>query len=73
MQWVGRRAFSLYLVHEPLLVAIAFALGASLAPLPFVILVAIAGLVVCALFFRWVEMPSHRLARNAGAWCDQNL
>jgi peptidoglycan/LPS O-acetylase OafA/YrhL len=73
MQWVGRRAFSLYLVHEPLLVAIAFALGASLAPVPFVILVAIAALVVCALFFRWVEVPSHRLARNAGAWCDQNL
>jgi peptidoglycan/LPS O-acetylase OafA/YrhL len=73
MQWVGRRAFSLYLVHEPLLVAIAFALGARLAPLPFLILGATAALFVCGLFFRWVEVPSHRLAGNVGAWCDRNL
>lgn len=67
MQWVGRRAFSLYLVHEPLLVALAFAFGGRLAPFAFVILAAIASLSMCALFYRFLEHPSHRLARSLGS------
>lgn len=73
MQWTGRRAFSLYLVHEPLLVALAFALGGRVAPLPFVILVLVASLGACAIFFRFLETPSHRLARELGASCGRRV
>lgn len=65
-QWLGKVSFSLYLVHEPILIAARYALptvhtGA-------VILVAIPlSLGVAAFFTRWVEVPSHRLARSVGA------
>jgi peptidoglycan/LPS O-acetylase OafA/YrhL len=73
MQWTGRRAFSLYLVHEPLLVALAFALGGRVAPLPFVILASVTSLGACAIFFRLLEAPSHRLARELGAGCGRRV
>jgi peptidoglycan/LPS O-acetylase OafA/YrhL len=73
LQWVGRRAFSLYLVHQPLVVALAFALGARLAPVPFVVLAGAAALALCALFFRFIEAPFHVLAREWGARCGQRL
>ena len=73
MQWTGRRAFSLYLVHEPLLVALAFALGGHVAPLPFVILTLVVSLGACAIFFRFLEAPSHRLAREMGASCGRRV
>ncbi|WP_314854025.1 acyltransferase [uncultured Microbacterium sp.] len=68
MTWLGRRSFSLYLTHEPLIVSAALLLGAiawwpwlgwAVLLLPVILLVA-------ALFFRWVEAPSHALARWVG-------
>jgi peptidoglycan/LPS O-acetylase OafA/YrhL len=73
MQWTGRRAFSLYLVHEPLLVALAFALGGLVAPLPFLILASVVSIGVCAIFFRFVEAPSHHFARALGARCGLSV
>ena len=63
-QFLGRISFSLYLVHVPLLVTIAYLIGdwnwLLLVPLavPLAILVAWG-------FHAWVEVPLHRLARTA--------
>ena len=64
--WLGSRSFSLYLVHEPIVVAVGALLGdrPSL-PLSLAIAVPIA-LLVAEVFFRIVERPSQRLARAAG-------
>ncbi len=64
MQWTGKRSYSLYLVHEPIVVALAFALGGRPAP---ILLAAIAiplALAASAAFFGAVEFPAHRLARR---------
>lgn len=66
LQIVGLRSFSLYLVHAPLIVAVAFALGGR----PTVILLTLISLpliaATTAAFYRWVERPSQRWARWAG-------
>jgi peptidoglycan/LPS O-acetylase OafA/YrhL len=66
LQLIGKRSFSLYLVHEPLVVAMAFALGGrqslvvlAAASLPVVVLVTEG-------FYRFVERPSHGWARRLG-------
>jgi peptidoglycan/LPS O-acetylase OafA/YrhL len=65
-QVVGKRSFSLYLVHEPLVVALAFALGGK----PSVILLTAVCLPLIALltqaFYVSVERPAHRMARWSG-------
>jgi peptidoglycan/LPS O-acetylase OafA/YrhL len=66
LQWAGTRSYSLYLVHEPVLVAIAFALGGA-PSLPLLALVAVPlALLVTEAFHRAIERPSHELARRAG-------
>jgi peptidoglycan/LPS O-acetylase OafA/YrhL len=64
VHWLGTRSFSLYLVHEPLLVTLAFATGAGLAPVPFVLIGIPLALVGAEAFYRAIEHPSHRLARR---------
>jgi len=65
---IGKRSFTLYLVHEPIVVAAAFALGGR----PSVIVLAAVSLPVIAIvtevFYRYVERPTHRLARSLGTW-----
>lgn len=67
MHWLGTRSYSLYLIHEPIVVTVAFALGGTaVAP----VLLAASLPVVLVLtegFFRVVERPSHRLSRRLGA------
>lgn len=64
-QWLGTRSFSLYLVHEPVLVTLGFALpwlgafGVLAIGLPL-------SLMASAVFFRVVEAPGHRAARSVG-------
>ena len=59
--WVGRRSFSLYLVHFPIVVAAALLSGGQ--NLLLTIMVGVpASLLVADLFFRSVELPSRRLA-----------
>ena len=65
VQWLGRRSFSLYLVHEPVVIALAFVLPADRPWLPAAAAVALS-LLVTAAFYRMVEAPSHRLARSVG-------
>ncbi|NDC62711.1 MAG: acyltransferase [Planctomycetia bacterium] len=59
--WIGRRSFSLYLVHFPF--AIAAALLSDGRNLPLTILLGVStSLLAADLFYRWVEVPSLRLA-----------
>jgi peptidoglycan/LPS O-acetylase OafA/YrhL len=64
MQWTGRRSYSLYLVHEPIVVALAFAAGGRPSPVLFALVAIPLALAAAAAFFRCVEYPSHRLARR---------
>jgi peptidoglycan/LPS O-acetylase OafA/YrhL len=65
-QWLGKRSFSLYLVHEPIVVSVALLLGGRVAA-PVILAIALpVSLAAAALFFRVVELPSHRLARAVG-------
>lgn len=67
VQWLGVRSFSLYLVHLPLVSATVLVLGGT-PPLWIVLLIALpAALLTTAVFYRLVELPSHRLARRAAA------
>ena len=67
-QWLGKRSFSIYLTHEPIIVATALLVRAD-GWLPW-ILIAVALLPVILLvaegFYRVVESPAHRLARAVG-------
>ena len=63
--WLGRVSFSLYLVHEPIVVSTALLLGTR-DPL-IVAPIAIPGaLVIAHLFHRFVETPAHRLSKAVG-------
>jgi peptidoglycan/LPS O-acetylase OafA/YrhL len=65
MQWLGSRSFSLYLVHFPIVLALAFGLGRP--GLPLLAATAIpASMLAAELFYRFAERPCHRLARAAG-------
>lgn len=63
--WLGRISFSLYLVHEPLVVTLAN-LGLRDPRVAPPLLIA-ASLVLGDLFYRAVERPTHALARRLGA------
>jgi peptidoglycan/LPS O-acetylase OafA/YrhL len=65
-QWVGKRSFSLYLTHEPVLVALALLLGGH-PDVGVMLAVGIpAALLVAAGFYVGVERPSHLLANAVG-------
>ncbi|MCZ2836443.1 acyltransferase family protein [Modestobacter sp. VKM Ac-2985] len=67
-QWLGSRSFSLYLVHEPFVVAAALLLGGpsvavwGAAAVPLLVL----AFGAAELFHRFVEAPSHRFSRSLG-------
>ncbi len=67
-QWLGSRSYSLYLVHEPIIVAIAFLLGGRPDAWLLLIIAVPAALIASDLFWRLVESPSVRLARRLGDW-----
>jgi peptidoglycan/LPS O-acetylase OafA/YrhL len=64
VQWLGKRSFSLYLTHEPLVVSLALWWGGR--PNIGLLLVAslIGGLALADLFYRLVEKPSHIFSRR---------
>ncbi|WCB93614.1 O-acetyltransferase [Baekduia alba] len=65
-QWLGRRSFSLYLIHGPIVVTLAFALDGP----SFWVLLPVAttaSLIAAALLYRVVERPAQGLARAAAA------
>ena len=65
-QWLGSRSFSLYLVHEPVVVALAFALGLPGFPVLLGV-AAVAALIAAELCHRALERPSHQAARRLAA------
>jgi peptidoglycan/LPS O-acetylase OafA/YrhL len=67
MRWTGKRSYSLYLVHEPLVVALAFAVGGRLGGMRFALLATALTLAAAGIFFRFVEAPAHGLARRVAA------
>lgn len=67
IQWMGRVSFGLYLIHVPLLVTLAYAFGWE--NRGWALFIGIPASLVSAHFFtRWVEQPTHRLARRFGSW-----
>jgi peptidoglycan/LPS O-acetylase OafA/YrhL len=65
-RWLGRRSFSIYLVHGPIVVSLAYHL--PIATQPWSVLIAALPLALLAghLFDRFVERPLHRLSRRVG-------
>lgn len=69
MQWAGSRSFSIYLVHEPVIVATALVIHAHgwWPWLPLGLLVIPFCLLLSELFYRLAERPAHRLSRYVGS------
>ena len=67
LQWLGRRSFSLYLVHFPVVVSAAFLLGGN-SRYAFAVAIPLA-LLAADLFFRAWEGPSHRLSQLVRGVC----
>lgn len=61
MTWLGAISFSLYLVHEPIVVAIAFISNSSKLGL---LIGLIVSLIAAQLFYRFIEKPIHKRARK---------
>ncbi|KRE66453.1 hypothetical protein ASG79_10680 [Arthrobacter sp. Soil761] len=66
VQWLGTVSFSLYLVHEPIVVAFGFLFGSNLAILAIVVAV-VTSLMVAQLFQIFIEKPSHKFSKRLGA------
>ena len=60
---LGAISFSLYLIHEPIVVAFGYWFGPDRAVLAVVVSILVS-LPTAYAFYRWVEMPSHRLAKR---------
>jgi len=63
VQWLGKRSFSLYLVHEPIVVSLALLLGPRWQGAPLLVVALPASLLAAHLFYLAVEAPAHRFAR----------
>jgi len=70
VQWLGTVSFSLYLVHEPILISFAFARPESSILLRLLVVVPLA-LIAAWAFHCAVERPAHRLARSVRANISQ--
>jgi peptidoglycan/LPS O-acetylase OafA/YrhL len=67
VQWLGTVSFSLYLVHEPLMVSISSLVGGSRAGVAVTLVVGVPlAFLLAVAFHRLVEAPSQRLARAVG-------
>lgn len=61
-QWLGRISFSLYLTHEPIVIAVGYLAGPG--QVAWAVPVGIScSLIVAVLFYHVVERPGHRLAK----------
>lgn len=66
IRWLGSRSYSLYLVHEPIVVTLAFALGGHPSPLLLLGLAIPLALIAADGFWRLVERRSTKFARQTG-------
>jgi peptidoglycan/LPS O-acetylase OafA/YrhL len=70
INWLGTRSFSLYLIHEPIIVSTATLLP-NIANPAMVTAIGLTISLLCAeVFCRLIEQPSHRLSRRVGASID---
>jgi peptidoglycan/LPS O-acetylase OafA/YrhL len=60
--WLGTRSFSLYLVHEPLVVAFGNLVGSPPNPALALLVTVPVSLLMAEIFFRLIERPSHLLS-----------
>jgi peptidoglycan/LPS O-acetylase OafA/YrhL len=65
--WLGTTSFSLYLVHLPIILAVAYVVGDAHWVLVGVISLPVS-LIIAHLFHRWVESPAQRLSHAARGW-----
>lgn len=65
IRWLGARSFSLYLVHEPIILSTAFTLHAT-SPLQVALFSVPLSLLATEGFYRMVEKPSQRFAGHVG-------
>lgn len=74
VSWLGAMSFSLYLVHEPLVVSLRLLLGPSATYTQLLVAALPASLALAAVFWWVVERPAHELSRWVGArilgWLD---
>lgn len=70
VQWLGSRSFSIYLVHEPIVVSVAVAAKTGNAGLVAAVALPLS-LLAGEVFFRLVEAPAHRLASVVGKRLDR--
>ena len=68
VRWLGRRSFSLYLTHAPIIVSTAYLLGGHPPVWLLLVLCVPAALLVAELFGRFVEEPAHDLSKRVGRW-----
>ncbi len=73
VRWLGSRSFSLYLVHEPIVVSVAVLLGGNPGLVPALAVVVPVSLLAAELFYRVIEHPSQLLARAVGRRVDRSL
>ncbi|MGH2719564.1 MAG: acyltransferase family protein, partial [Actinomycetota bacterium] len=71
LRWLGSRSYSLYLVHEPILVTTALVLGGRPAVAPFLLIAVGVSLIVTELFHRAIGDPAIRIARRTGLACNR--
>jgi peptidoglycan/LPS O-acetylase OafA/YrhL len=64
VNWLGLRSFSLYLVHEPIIVSLVILTDDSLAPVLFVLIAVPAAMLAAEGFYRAIERPAHNFARR---------
>jgi len=64
LRWAGSRSYAIYLVHAPVIVAFAFALGGRPEAVSFIIVAFALAAAAGEIFHRGVEGPSHRLSRR---------
>ena len=66
VQWLGSRSFSLYLIHEPVIVTLAYAMGGK-PPVAALLCIGVPlSLLAAEVLWRVVEHPAVRCARAAG-------
>ena len=69
LEWLGTRSFSLYLIHFPVVIALAHVIDPDRLAVLLIVELA-ASLLAAELFCRLIERPSHRLSQRVGRWAS---
>ncbi|MEJ3404892.1 acyltransferase [Rathayibacter sp. YIM 133350] len=70
--WLGAISFSLYLVHEPIVIGVRLLMQSASPWLALCVSVPVA-FSVAWLFYKFIESPIHRLSRTIGQWATRSL